>query len=282
MVNAHSLLRSANLRKYLVSRAQSVLWPYVLWSLIYVLYQKLDNPAAMALSTVPSLLWYGKAFPHLYFMVLLIQLLLVLPLVRGVIRKNSPFILFAVATLLVTVATYLANRLWLRLPSPGSVILWYTPAVVMGVYLGTRFEESRKTLRNALPWACAAAALSLIWYAPSAFDQARHLHARFDGAIYQGSEWLYTTGMALVVMAAVTPVGEGRIKSILGYLGRNSLQIYLAHPLFLAVLDKHPGITFAVGAKGAIVILFAVAIAVPVVVTELARKVRISPLLFGR
>ncbi len=282
MVNAHSLLRSSDLRRYARTRAQSVLWPYVVWSLVYVFYQKLDNPTGFHFASILSLLWYGKAFPHLYFMVLLIQLLLLLPIFMPVIRRRPNFASVAVAAVVITIATYLANRLWLRLPSPGSVILWYTPAVALGLYLGTQFEHARDILRRAFPWALAAIILSLFWYAPSAFDQARHLHVRFDGAIYQGSEWLFTTGMSLLVMAAVAGVGEGRLRNLLGYVGRNSLQIYLAHPLFLALLDKHPGFTFALGAKGAILILFATAIAAPLLLSELTRKLRISSALFGR
>jgi len=282
MVNAHSLLRNPDLRRYAWSRAQSVLWPYLVWSAVFVAYRKLDNPETFHFQTVPALLWYGKSFPHLYFMVLLIQLLILLPLLLPLLRRKPSPQAIATAALIVTAATYLANRLWLRLPAPASVILWYTPAVCFGLALALRFDRVQTILRRSAPLAALAVALSLLWYAPCALDQAMHKHARFDGAIYQASEWVFTTGMALLAMFAATRIGEGRARAVLGYLGRNSLQIYLAHPLFLALLDDVPHVTFRVGVKGAFILLFGIALAVPILLAESARRLRLSPLLFGR
>jgi surface polysaccharide O-acyltransferase-like enzyme len=282
MVNAHSLLRGPDLRRYFRSRAQSVLWPYLVWSAAYLAYRKMDNPAGFHLSSAPALLWYGKSYPHLYFMVLLIQLLLLLPLLAPLVRKRPGGVALAVAALVVTAAAYLTNRLWLHLPSPASVILWYAPAVCFGLAMALRFGEGPRMLRRAAPWAAAAVAICLFWYAPSALDQAMLHHARFDGAVYQVSEWAFTTGMSILAMLAATRVGEGSFRRALGYLGRNSLQIYLAHPLFLALLDDVPHITFRAGVKSAFILLFGIALAAPLLLAESTRRLRLSALLFGR
>src|SRR5207237_676971 len=108
-VNAQSLLKRPDLRRYAASRMQSVLWPYLVWSVIYVVYRKLDNPAGFHLSTAPSLLWYGKSFPHLYFMVALIQLLIVLPFLLPLLRRKPSAAVMGVTALLVTAAVYSIN-----------------------------------------------------------------------------------------------------------------------------------------------------------------------------
>lgn len=68
-------------------RIETVLLPYLIWSLIYLLLQQRFMGICYGAAGMVKMLLNGEAFYHLYFMVVLIQLYLVFPLLLALRRR---------------------------------------------------------------------------------------------------------------------------------------------------------------------------------------------------
>lgn len=87
------------------NRSDKVLWPYLIWTGIYYLYDlaaqgSFDDGLVLMRNLGEHLLW-GSAFYHLYFMVIIIQFYLLFPLLREGMKKSPRLVLLV--SLLVTV-----------------------------------------------------------------------------------------------------------------------------------------------------------------------------------
>ncbi|MCH1928558.1 hypothetical protein L6232_27570, partial [Shewanella sp. C31] len=74
-----------------------------------------------------QLLW-GKAYFHLYFLALALQLTLLLPFFVPLLRRRPHGAWFLLLGVGLTLLVYFLNRQYRFLPYPGSFVLWYLPA----------------------------------------------------------------------------------------------------------------------------------------------------------
>ncbi len=99
---------------------------------------------------------------------------------------------------------------------------------------------------------------------------------------YQAFHWLYTTGMAFLLLALAYALARTSLWAPLAFLGRYSLQIYLIHPMVVRLLEKYPAFPEPLGLKPAFAIYLALALFLPLLLAHLLVKARVSPALFGR
>lgn len=279
LVNTASLLRKPDLRRYARARVLGVVWPYVVWSALYIAYQRWLTPAGYSLYDVPHALWYGKAWPPLYFMVVLIQLLVLLPLLAPVARAWPGFGAVCLGALALTSAAWYLN-VRLHLSYPGSFVLWYVPPIAIGLWLAGRGRAPDVALRRALPWAAAVAAIAAVAYVAIYLRVALRLPVpRFSA---QPAEWLYVSAASLLVLALCERWGrDGRAGDALRLLGDVSLQIYLAHPFVLIALDRLDA-AHRLGPAAMLVVYTSLSLALPLAFALALRRLHLSPLLFGR
>ncbi|KGQ21610.2 acyltransferase family protein [Thermus filiformis] len=280
LVLGASLVRSFRLRRYLANRGLRLLWPYLLWSGVYLAWRYLEYPQWFDPARIPHQLLWGKAYFHLYFLAVALQLTLLLPLLRPLLLRKPPFWAWALGAVLLTAGVYLANRYLYRLPYPASFVLWYTPAIALGLYLAANLDRLEALLRRGLPWAGLGAASGLFLYLPLALAALRK--EPVNTALYQAGHWLYTTGAAFLLLALAFHLSRGRLGRPLGFLGRYSLQIYLIHPLVIRVLEKIPDFPEALGTKPAFLVYLGLALLLPLFLAHALAKMRLSPWLFGR
>ncbi|MFN4032250.1 MAG: acyltransferase [Fimbriimonadales bacterium] len=277
-----SLLREFNLKRYAANRLLRALLPYLLWSGLYLVY------CTYLLSAPPSwlrwadYLFWGKAYFHLYFLAVAMQLYVLLPLLLPVARRRPPFWAVLIAIVALTMAVYGFNRLVYRMPYTGSYVLWYTPVVLLGLWLATQAHRLGAVMRKGWLLALASAGVGLWLYLPLALQAIRG--ASVNTFHYQVGNWLFTAGVSFLLLAVAYWLNGSQARAAAGVqmLGRYSLQIYLIHPLVLSEWNRW-GLVGALQARWGVLLCFLAALLIPFALGWLiARAPRASTLIFGR
>ena len=205
-----------------------------------------------------------------------------LPLLVLAVRRRPPFCVMAVVSLLLTAAFYTVNkRVTYSAPDLIRSVLDYIPPVALGIWMGGRRDSWRQILAKGWSFSLLLSAAGAV-YVPLAI-QADLLNGPVDGLRYQAGWWAYTTGVSFLLMALAYRIEEaGALSVALQYLGRCSMQIYLAHLLLLLWLDTRPGIFNLCGVAGAFWLYLAGAVIGPVILAEICTRARVSAVLFGR
>ncbi|AZI43510.1 acyltransferase [Deinococcus psychrotolerans] len=288
-VLTRSLLKSPNFGRYFWRRVVRGAWPYLLWTVLYLLWSAWlgDRPWDDLLKPEKWQLWlgYGKGNYHLYFLLVALESYVVLPfllpLARGRLRISAALGL----GLAVQIGIYWLNKYALHLLYPASTVLWYLAPVILGTAVGARWNEFQDwwTLRRSRVLLFTAAALALHLPLALAFLDG----ARINPWLYSASGWAYTTPMALVVLGAGYSLWQrGRLKWV-GVLGGFSLQIYLIHPAILEGLESllpTEGVA-GLGAAPALpmfALMVLVSLALPFGMAKLLARLKLSGLFFGR
>ena len=259
LVNARSVAEG-KLGRYARRRVQTALLPYVFWSLFYVavgvLVSHQPRPGAHALLT---LLQTGKAWYHLYFFVLVLEMYALLPFLVPAFRLRPPFWAVVLGAALLQTGVYLLNR-FVFLHSFQSTILWDIVPVMLGLWLWSRPLPLPEVLKKAFWPSLAAVMLGLAVYLPPAMAFQRH--QPLNTATYQFGQWGYAAGMSVFVLALASALGTNRLSKILSFLGAESLIIYVLHPLAILALDNR-GVNHLVGTGLGLVLYYAACLTLP-------------------
>ncbi|GLV47961.1 acyltransferase [Thermus sp. LT1-2-5] len=278
LVLGAGLLRDFRLGRYGRNRALRLLWPYLLWSGVYLLFRYWDAGAFQPERLLHQLLW-GKAYFHLYFLAVALQLTLLLPLFLPLLRRRPPGLLFLALALGLTLLVYFLNRHYRFLPYPGSFVLWYTPAILLGLYLAAHLDRLPRLLRL-WPLFLLLAGMGLWGYLPLALKVLQGLPV--NTFAYQAFHWAYTTGVAFLLLVLAHRLAQSPLRAPLAFLGRYSLQVYLVHPMVVRLLEKYPAFPEPLGFKPAFLIYLLLALALPLLLARLLARAGVSPVVFGR
>lgn len=293
MLITRSMMRRFDGRDYFGKRFRYTLIPYLLWTLLFLLYQvaTLQRPPTDLLDLERWVFWlqYGKGHFHLYFLVVALQFYLALPLLRPLALRLAGkgssawfWAVFAAATALQVGIYYLNRGDTLNFRFPATLIWWYMPALILGVYFGANFERFEAIWRrNRLPWLLISA-VALFVLLPPAYGAL--LGQNVNTAAYQvGSIFYQAAAMLLMlgVSAALTRAPQW-VWAPLSALGAMSLQIYLLHPLVLHTVER-AGYGFRMLHQGlAFTAYFLLALLLPFLIGRLLNRTRLGPILFGR
>ncbi|MGV3618909.1 MAG: acyltransferase [Fimbriimonas sp.] len=298
-----SLVKRPEWSRFVKRRATRTLWPYLLWSLVFWAFRlrflQIGSDVYTVDRTYPilgtlsgprllvdfpdlfrELLW-GKAYFHLYFMVVLLQLALVLPLaiyaLRGRRLSLSAVLGIAGAT---QFAAFLLQAHVLRVTSPASLVLWYIPSVLCGVWIGldwNRWTSEWSRVRRPL-FVLAATGLAL--YLPMSVGL--ELGWTVSSIAFNLAFGGFTIGISLLLLGHAPAFAPLRFGRILACLGQVSLPMFLVHPMLLyflsgprisGLLDRLP---FSVLWLAAIVVLLSFAFG------RLCVRLRADRFLFGQ
>ncbi|HEY0074390.1 MAG TPA: acyltransferase [Abditibacteriaceae bacterium] len=289
LVLTRSLLRDASLGKYFRNRMQSVLWPTIVWTLLCIPYAHWLRPEFTWAQTARRV-WDGTSQYHLYFLRVLLQLCLVLPLLLPLMRRRPPLWKLLPVTILLTLAVFFANRYFLFTRYPASWLFWYIPSIALGIWLAGQSERWLSIARRGWFFALILTMIGGWYYLSYAMHDAEGVDVRTTA--YPISQWIYVSGAGFLLFCIAVLWSEKPRKFFLlplwRLLGRYSLQIYLLHPVILAVMSKEIEKHFISGFISAklLVVLFMLrliaCIAVPLFLARLFEKLRLSSLLFGR
>lgn len=260
-VNALSLARGNDVKRYSQRRVQTALVPYLLWSAVYMVVDSLlsHRPFPGPWHIVKMLLT-GTAHFHLYFFVLVLEMYVLLPLLLPLFRRQPPFWAVALGAATLQVLVYVLNR-FVFLHRFQTTILWDILPVALGLWLFGQSARWAEIFRRGVWGAGAVTLAALAVYTPLAVATMLP-RAHINTAAYQMAQWGYTAGMSFLMLALAGAVGRGRLAALLSFLGAESLAIYVMHPLAILVLDKL-GMNKAVGVGSGAVIYYAACLGLP-------------------
>jgi len=275
-------------REFYGRRARQTLVPYLVWSLFYVLFRVLfvpEDPPAILLDPDRWRNWlvWGKAWYHLYFMVLALQLYLAFPLILTAIRRTrialGPLLLLG---LVAQLAAHWAHARWIRSPYPATLLIWYVMPVLCGVWVGLHLEQWPAVWQRLRYLAVPLLVLGWGIYLPQGYRQVHGVPV--NSQLYHFSYWAYTLGVAFCGLTFCRWLHRkgGRPAQALRSLGGYSMAIYLVHPMLLHLWSMVPQsgstlrfhITTTIAALG----VFAVSL----LIARLAARTAGGHFLFGR
>lgn len=218
-----------NTKKYLLSRAQRLLLPYICWSLLYFLFDLIMG-SEMSLYDILWRLFTGKASTQLYYIVVLIQLTILTPWILKLKRREMLYLVTPVYLIYV----YSYNAIVHERPALYETLF---PAWLFFFILGMdcsegKFDNIIKKVSGA--WVLIGLAVSIIeslllidiWGCSVLFAQSQIKFGSF----------LYACSLALL-FAKYNAKYENN-KNVLTVMGDYSYGIYLSHMIVMFFVKK--------------------------------------------
>ncbi len=240
---------------FLRRRAKTVLVPYILWSIFYMLHYTVlfRDTMLLHLNVLAKYLFFGFGSYQLYFMVILLWFYLLMPLWIWMVRRMTPGRLAALLMLQIAFDywssflfdAYAIENSYLRDLAVNRLNYWvmhYVFIFVLGGWLAIRFDAFRAFLgrRRGVVTVFFLASLGAMlgYYYYLIFVRG------YDaiGAINTAHQLcppgvIYTMAASIFLFAVFTPDAPAALRPVLSLLGRHSYFVYLAHPLAITYLD---------------------------------------------
>ena len=235
--------------KFLRRRFKAVLVPYLLWSTLYLVHDRIFYGYAIVggVGHAAEIFFFGLAKYHLYFMVILIWFYVLMPLWIFLVRRMSP------ARLLILLAAQVAFDWWSSYVAVATenifwqwrlnwLVLHYVFIFVLGGVLGMNSQKffAWCRLRKKIVGATFLIALTTLlgWYyfllavkKFSPLDAVNTAHQLSPPGIF------YTIAASIFFIMLFEFVRlPAALTRPLSVLGRNSSFVYLAHPLVITYL----------------------------------------------
>src|SRR5579871_1261038 len=242
-------------KRFYARRAERSLWPYVVWSLLYLafrLWVQKDGVDLYPVSvTIPgfgtrtlpimladgaawrSYLLWGKAYFHLYFLAVLLQFSAIFPLLFYALRRVQLGFggVLLISALLQWLCFVLQAHYFSHFATPASTILWYVPSLLIGVWLGLNWEQWPQ-IWSAWRWPLLGMMLAGFGlYIHLSIQE--HLNQPVTSLTYNVAYAAYALGASLCGLAGAQLLSRGaRAGKVLARVGEWSLPLFLIHPLW--------------------------------------------------
>lgn len=243
-------------KPYLAKRLQGTVYPYLVWTLLYlglhgVAARNASPLAAMGfkslepVSIFKSLGWilaFGKASFHLYFLAALFQIQLVLPWVIRIGRRilGAQLAAWLVAGAVIQVGIYIVHHaigawFWSRgmeppLPPFSSMVYGYALPLMLGAGMAVcdapGAEIEGVGARSWTLWL-----LPIVIYVPYAVNDVNASYPLLQEGLFMA----FSTASGAALISACGDV-HGKAARVLEFVGLESLGIYLVHPIFLEAM----------------------------------------------
>lgn len=143
---------SVDYLSFLKSRFNKIIIPYILWVLIYYLYFCNKNYFSFNITDLLHYLFIGNLVSHFYFVIIIVQFYLLLPIWLKLLKKYHPIFIIPLALLLTMLfKEYLPT--FIKLISPATnfsytdrVFTTYLAFWIIGGYIGLYYEKFKALL----------------------------------------------------------------------------------------------------------------------------------------
>lgn len=234
---AGSFIKQPNVGRFVWRRTSRTLWPYLVWSVVYWLLRWRNDPHTFDnLRKLAGELLTGKAGYHLYFMVILIQLSIALPLVVMALRgRKIGFGTVLGLSVLLQIGFFLLNRVpAFNLKAPGSSLTWYVGPLLLGAWIALNRDAWAEAWSRWWPAFTLAAIAASVAFAY--LNVQSELGVSPNSLLYNLISVVFRVGASLALLGAAATLAATSAGPLLAALGRYSLPIYLVHPAILRLL----------------------------------------------
>lgn len=255
ILSARSLQSKPQLPPFYRKRLIGVLWPYIVWSAVYWCAKMAQDPASRKI--VPASLFglrysgpaelthvkdrllelvWGKAFFHLYFLLVLAELLVLLPLAVAAINRFKPgFYVTLAAAFGLQILILIGQHETAILKYPASTALWYLGSLLPGAWIGLNWSTF-KTLPKHVPVVLSLlTAIGFPIYFGCQFGSQVGIHIPEFAENFALT--LFASCASILVLLLSFPIAKHpKLGNPIQFLGKNSLQVYLIHPMVMFYL----------------------------------------------
>ncbi|HUW63662.1 MAG TPA: acyltransferase [Spirochaetia bacterium] len=259
--------RKINITSFYRRRLKNIFIPYAVWTAIYLLIDRWSNIIYWSNAGDFVITWAenivsGKAYSHLYYIVVAIQFYLLFPLLLAIFKPRKAG-LAAWVVLIGGLAVYSIYHYVLELhPSlvtamTGSfgagifnwflqykdrLIISYLPCYLLGGLVGIHMVAWRKWLEKHLALIIAGLILGIGLVTGEYFYLYRHLGESWGMTVSVFKPSIYFLSLGVIAVSfKLAQVLERRktIRPLISLLAANSLGIYLIHPAVLYVVHSY-------------------------------------------
>jgi len=231
-----------SLGRFWLGRLRRVVLPYVAVYAVFYAYFLLKGTAEPSLSSFFGELWKGGLVNHFYFVVVICQFYLLMPLWRRVVEKCSPLLSLTVSLLLMLIfRVYLpemTNRLFgFEFAYNARVFTTYLFYFVAGTFAGRYYDRF-------LGFLTARRKEILCLFAPVSLVDAFAIWVIETGRSYLSWADMFhvlyciVAILALLSLSLLVTAKESRLTRVLSPLNAVSYHVYLIHPLIIFLLNS--------------------------------------------
>lgn len=223
----------------LLQKAKFILIPYLLWSLVYVVL----NHSGKGFSEISKLLLYGKSSFHLYFVIIILQLFVLLPLFLFFAKKfpmESVFISlmaqWGIAEILETLLPSIASAFGASLFA-NWIFVFYA-----GCWAGINYEKVICFIDgyfSAIVGVLAAFSIYKVgdyYYVVNIAEKAK-FYSYGQTATLQNAFYSILVVMFLLYVGRI--IKNRACISTVGFIARYSFGVYLSHMVFLSIVKEY-------------------------------------------
>ena len=225
--------------RYVLRRLRKIYVPYVLWVLVYYAYYIRRGYVAGNIRELLSYIWIGNLSSPFYFVIIIMQFYLAMPLWVWMLRRVPPATGTGVGlfiTLCMFQAPALASHFGVTLQYTDRSCLTYSVFWIAGLYVGKYYDRVLPALRERWTWilCCAAAAVYGVLF-----------YLQYAGQFTLSGTSGIKTAADLLSILLVHAIGlrltrcSGIAVRLLRAVYRRSYSVYLCHCLFLTALEAH-------------------------------------------
>lgn len=235
--------------KFLISRVKTILIPYILWNVIYYFALMPWGYFIFDLGELIKYILLGNMISHFYFVVIIIQFYVLMPLWIKLVKNISGFILIPLSlAVMIIFGQYLAadfaynDRIFLKY-----IFYW-----ICGCYAGINYKGFIGAVKK-------RGILITVLFLAIAFIDAGLTYINSTGRMYipqlENIHIVYSS-LAILFIFTVSMWKTGRIvdKPLFAMINRQSYNIYLSHCLLLYYIDGAAAY-MSITSQGAVLVL---------------------------
>jgi peptidoglycan/LPS O-acetylase OafA/YrhL len=266
-------------------RIKFIVIPYLVWSLIYYLYNRFASGMAFGfdLGAFAELLIWGDANYHLYFMAIIIQLYVVFPVWMGLVRalKLKAWHVALLGIVVQAAFLYVHNEIY-KFEHAATLIPNYFAVFGFGAAIGMKYPQFAERWRH-VAWTGPLALLVGFMY--MLFLLSSKSGAMYPMPLYIVLYSIYAAliGVTLIWAGKLLAERRPRLKTWLLAIGSASFGIYFIHPAIQTASGKLFGQSLGSPYFHVYnIALLIVMLGLSFTIVHLTRKAKFSWLLWGK
>ena len=215
-----------------------LLLPYLAWTLLYIAFnlltERINNTALQSADNWVKWITQGRAYDHLYYLIVISQFHLLFPLLIKLARlvRDKPLWVFIIVFGGHNIVYWL-NKLWLYEAWPyfQSSFFWHFSIFFLGLYLGLNYEKVCIWVDKHIKLLAVISVVSGAGFL--LFRYLLYVDIPYHSYFYYTVRLVYVTffPLFLLTLARIWRILQGLAGRALLWIGRYSLGIYLAHPM---------------------------------------------------
>lgn len=238
--------RRFSYRKFYLSRLKRVVLPYIAAFVLFYLFFLATGAVEANPLDAARRLALGDLTAHFYFVVVIVQFYLLMPLWRAMAKRGSPLLSVVTSLLLMAILKqYLPEILRVLFgvadfPHNSRLFTSYLFFFILGVFCGEHYERFWKALREQKK-------AVIVGWILTAFVNCVFIYWNSVGVYY--AQWLdnfhilYCFLSILLSLLAAERISvlerrRGRLATLITRIDEASYTVYLVHPLFIFLFDR--------------------------------------------